>query len=264
MNIFKKFGSNINISGNHGTVYINGKRYNLEDMNDEKDEEEFLLEKTFKASEISKIIVDVPTADISFTNSNDKKDIFVSANGTTKSKINIVQENNTLKITMDSVSQNTISRNGSVIINSNIGCNNFISIGNCNSSTSIKIQLPYLLLRQVDINVTSGSISFSNEIKTKNLSTNVVSADVTGSIVVDYININSVSGDIDLNVKSMNDLSVRSNSVSGDVNLKLENVCIKERNISTVSGIQNILHENSGNYNARLDISTISGDVTIQ
>lgn len=245
MKVFYNNGSRISISGN-GTVYINGRRYVPSEDDEEKSNVDLFQEQSFKASEIRNVHVDVPCGSIRFVNSSFDSNIVVrtegKAYGSKDIQFKIIKEDDTIRVSLESKSNNNINY----------------------SNLSVNLFIPCILLRHLVVNTTSGDISFDDEIKSESFSINAVSASIRGSIIANEIKTNSVSGDVNLNVKAINHVYIRCNSVSGDVDLKLEKVSLQDNNFSTISGDKTILYNGNGNSSAHINVSTTSGDLTIR
>ncbi|MDE6208942.1 MAG: DUF4097 domain-containing protein [Lachnospiraceae bacterium] len=124
-------------------------------------------------------------------------------------------------------------------------------------STSGDIELSNINSQSITAYTTSGDIEFSN-IKCQNITTNTTSGEIEFSKVIanEYINIKSVSGDVELNKCDAGSLWIK--TVSGDVSglLLTEKIFFTD----TTSGDVKVPHSASG---GKCEIITTSGDIKL-
>lgn len=136
--------------------------------------------------------------------------------------------------------------------------------GNCfNSNLQLDIAIPNKKFESIIVKSVSADIDVYNYVYAKVFKVGTTSGDVSGYIKLERSSIVTKSGDVYLHIDADNDIDVELNTMSGDVNLYL--LHIEQLNISTytISGDVRKYCRDQYGYNANVDITTMSGNITI-
>lgn len=129
----------------------------------------------------------------------------------------------------------------------------------------LDVIVPHKIFKEISIeSITSGDINLSENISTEYLKLKSGSGDLKTSATFDKASINSCHGDVELSIYANKDICMEITTRSGDVSTKLNN--IRHVNIATKSVIGEFInhHTEATGYIANVNISTITGDITIE
>ncbi|WDV47009.1 DUF4097 family beta strand repeat-containing protein [Clostridiaceae bacterium M8S5] len=156
----------------------------------------------------------------------------------------------------------------------------------------LDIEVPKSVYKNIKVNSTSGDIKI-NDISTNDFSIKAVSGDIevkdckvddisckntSGDIIIDKISAkvtaSTVSGDVELNMIKMNG-DIKANSISGDIEVSVPEKSDMDLYMKTTSGTleadvsgknssKNTISATIGNGTNKVNLTTISGDVSIK
>lgn len=136
--------------------------------------------------------------------------------------------------------------------------------GNCyGSNLELDVTIPKYL-KIISIKTVSAGVELSEEVSVQNIKVETTSGKVNSYATFKKANISTISGGVKLNIVASEDISLKTSTISGKVLVDFSNVKNIKLSTSTVSGKVVNCHEADKNgYNADVDISTISGKITI-
>lgn len=232
-------GSVVNVKGNNVTI-VNGRVISGEETKGET--KKFDLIRTEDVNNVEAITIDSEFVNVCITgtkSSNIELNLYGEAEVDGKLDLDVERIHRELKISVNAQG-------------------NFF-----NSNLQLDIALPPKKFESITINGVSADVDIYNEASAKVLKVKTVSGDIGSTAIFERGYVETKSGDINLRIKAESDFNVEVNTVSGNVNLHLTN--IEDLNIHkySISGdFRNHCRSQSG-YTANVDITTISGDITI-
>lgn len=136
--------------------------------------------------------------------------------------------------------------------------------GNCyGSDLKLDVAIPKYL-KTITIKTVSAGVELSEEVSAQDIKVETTSGKVKSYATFKKANISTISGPVNLNIVANQDISLKTSTISGKISVDFSNVKNINLSASTVSGKVMNCHEADNNgYNAVVDISTISGKVTI-
>lgn len=126
----------------------------------------------------------------------------------------------------------------------------------------LEIFCPDRLLDSIFINTTSGCVDLVKRVN--QISVNTASGNVFINSITNSINVNTMSGIININADSTNMINMNCSSMSGNIDVSTRNVGAIRLNAKTNSGMVRNLHRPSGVKEANMNISSMSGSITIR
>lgn len=111
----------------------------------------------------------------------------------------------------------------------------------------------------------SADLEILGRILTKEFEIETMSGDISGEVSFKNAFVKTMSGDIDLEIFAKDDVTLKSTSMSGDISVKLHNIGRVTLNTKCMSGdVINRHKESTDGYMAKIDASTMSGDIKIK
>lgn len=130
---------------------------------------------------------------------------------------------------------------------------------------SLDISIPNSLYNSINAKNQSENITVKNSVQTKQLNVNTISGDLSVETkTCKSLNVSSTSGDINAIVTANTDVLVNLETVSGEINLNLLNVVKLDLQSKSMFGnTQNCFNNSSIGYTAQISASTISGNICV-
>lgn len=140
------------------------------------------------------------------------------------------------------------------------------STGNCfNGNLRLDIIIPQKTFEVIYIKGASADVTVDQNVTTNNLEVQTQSGDVESYATINHkVSTSTMSGDVELYVVATESIGVEANTMSGDVSLMFNNIGHLNISVSSMSGdIRNLYHHGNG-FEAYVNVSTMSGDITIR
>ena len=129
----------------------------------------------------------------------------------------------------------------------------------------LDISIPNNQYNLIKVESASANISLSECISAKRIELNTSSGDVITDATFVEANISTMSGDVELYINSNEDISMDISTMSGDISIQVDNIDSIDFSTSTMTGDIRNKHEGSlGGYNAKGELSTMSGDIIVK
>lgn len=139
------------------------------------------------------------------------------------------------------------------------------STGNCfGGNLSLDVSIPKKTFDVLCVKGTSADITLNEGISVDYLMVNTTSGDLETRSCFSSCLISTMSGDVDLLVDASQNITAKISTMSGDVSAEFNNIRHIEASTSTMSGKVKNRNKATGRYNAVLDVSTMSGDISIR
>lgn len=231
--------NNINININ-GSVIINGKVINGQNTGNYRKIDETRLEYYCNVENIN---IDSTIADVNVSTSNIEKisvRLHGEANLTGDVKLDVQNRSKTIYV--------SVKNTGSF----------------SNSNLKLDIVLPYKLFNEIYVNTMSADVIIDEGVCVNYIKVNSKSGDFASNIAFKRAEVNTMSGDIEIEINAKEDIFAELSTKSGDVNLDLKNIRYVNLLGKSMSGTVRNKHENSKGYIANLQVSTMSGDIMIK
>ena len=132
-----------------------------------------------------------------------------------------------------------------------------------NGKLKLDITVPQRTFKVISAKSLSADITLNEGVSAEHLIAETVAGDLETSATANNVSISTVSGDVDLCINAINDISVDVSTVSGDVSATFNNIVHINLSASSVSGRVKNHHRSSNGYTADVDISTTSGDIIV-
>ena len=134
-----------------------------------------------------------------------------------------------------------------------------------NENLKLDISIPNNQYNLIKVESVSANISLSECISAKRIELNTSSGDVITDATFVETNISTMSGDVELYINSNEDISMDISTMSGDISIQVDNIDSIDFSTSTMTGDIRNKHEGSlGGYNAKGELSTMSGDIIVK
>ncbi len=134
-----------------------------------------------------------------------------------------------------------------------------------NENLKLDISIPNNQYNLIKVESASANISLSECISAKRIELNTSSGDVITDATFVETNISTMSGDVELYINSNEDISMDISTMSGDISIQVDNIDSIDFSTSTMTGDIRNKHEGSlGGYNAKGELSTMSGDIIVK
>lgn len=142
-----------------------------------------------------------------------------------------------------------------------------IAEGSFNGNLELDITVPYKTFKEIFIKTTSADVTVNKQVSTDSLKVETMSGDVETHATFKKAFAKTMSGDVDILEGANQDVTVEVSTMSGDVSVELDNICRISSHVKTMSG--RVRDRNSHitkekGYEAIVNVSTMSGDVTIR
>ena len=138
-------------------------------------------------------------------------------------------------------------------------------VQNCFSGNlKLDVSLPRKIFKAISVKSSSADITLSEGILTKYLKVKTLSGDLETNAVFKNIAVSTMSGDVNLWVDAIQDISVKMSTISGDVSMKFNNIGHVNIFMDSISGDVINCHKEKGGFTADVDISSTSGDIRIR
>lgn len=200
--------------------------------------------KSEDARNIEKITINSAVADINVTVSNSSKvESHFYGNAQTDGEIifDVCMVNYELKITLKFIG-------------------NFY-----NGDLKLDVTVPRKIFKVITAITSSADVTLGEGVSADYIKVKTKSGDLEACAAVNNISVSTVSGDVELDINATKDISIEISTVSGDVSTKFNNVKHIELSASSRSGdIRNYCHKGRTGHTANVDISTLSGDISIK
>lgn len=279
MSRFCTNSSFINVCGNSTTIIRNGEVIS----NHNEDMKEINKKETIKANSIRSINIESGVADVEVLSSEINSEIraILAGNISFNSDINLIflNENGILNITVesdkifnysnlnlkvfvpkkeyDSIFANLCSGDIRICANCYVGKTKI-------TSTSGDISILGINTQSLEIEGTNGEINIGKEIFNKYLKVNSVNGYIKVKSAFEKANLTSTSGDVELVTYAKDDFALNISTVSGEVRVKLKNVGDLKLSTKKVLGDVRNTHLKNGKYTAKVNISTVCGDIKVK
>lgn len=137
--------------------------------------------------------------------------------------------------------------------------------GNCyNGNLKLDVTIPTRTFKVITARSSSGDITLNSGVSAEYLKVKTLSGDLETDATVSNVSVSTTSGDIDIYIDAIQNLSIEASTTSGDVSAKFNNIGRINLSLQSISGnVRNRHRENRG-FTADVDISTISGDIKIR
>ncbi len=137
--------------------------------------------------------------------------------------------------------------------------------GNCYSGNLIlDVTIPQRTFKVITAKSLSADITLNAGVATDYLKVKTKSGDLETNATVGNVSVSTMSGDIDLYIDAVQDVSVEASTMSGDVSAELNNIGRINLSTSSMSGDVRNRHRGNRGFTADVDISTMSGDIKIR
>lgn len=136
--------------------------------------------------------------------------------------------------------------------------------GSCyNGNLRLDVNVPHKFFKMIYANIQSADIGLNENVLTEGLIVKTKSGNLETSATFKNASITTKSGDVELFINAGKDIGVEITTMSGDVSAVLKN--IRQLNLSTAtrSGDVRNCHNRTTGYTADVNISTMSGDISI-
>lgn len=213
--------------------------------NDEEDAEEFSFDerKTESADNVNGFIIDSSVANIEmFASNSNEIEVHFYGHAVGDGAINFKVKNIDGFLTISVKTKGTFYE----------------------SNLQVDIALPHKKYKAISVKTISAKIELQNNILTRLLEAASVSGKIESNVTFKEAYISSTSGRVDLNLNADSDISAGIKTISSKVNIKLNNIGQLNLNSSSVSGYIKNNHTNMGDFSAKINVSTISGKITIE
>lgn len=128
----------------------------------------------------------------------------------------------------------------------------------------LDITVPSKVFKSISVKTSSADVFFHENISTELLEVETMSGDLNTNATFNSAYITSMSGDIDLCTNAQNDITAKASTMSGDVSAEFNNIGYIDASANSMSGdVKNHHKDQSGHY-AKVNISTMSGDIRIR
>lgn len=133
-------------------------------------------------------------------------------------------------------------------------------IGNLN----LDLAIPYKTFRLINVITSSGNVIIKKGVLAQKLKVKTMSGNLNAVIRSGAILANTMSGNVELYVNALEDVDISVSTMSGEVLTQLNNIGQLNCSTSSMSGRVQKMHKGKDGYTADVDISTMSGNVTIE
>lgn len=137
--------------------------------------------------------------------------------------------------------------------------------GTCfNGNLKLDVTVPKKTFEIISAKSLSADITLNKGVSTDYLKIKTQSGDLETNAKVNNVSVSTMSGDVELCIDATQDINVEVSTMSGDVSAKFNNIGYINLSTSSMSGHVKNRHIGSIGYSADVDISTMSGDITIR
>lgn len=137
--------------------------------------------------------------------------------------------------------------------------------GTClNGNLNLDVTIPKTTFKVISVGSSSGNIILNEGVATEHINVKTMSGDLKTNATVSNVSVTSMSGDVELCIDAIQNVGVDVCTMSGDVSSKFNNIGCIRLSTKTMSGDVRNRHKTNDGYNANVNISTMSGDITIQ
>ncbi len=136
--------------------------------------------------------------------------------------------------------------------------------GNCyNGNLKLDITVPRKRFKAISAVSRSADITVKESVQTYNLKLRTQSGDVRSDASFEQVNVQTMSGDVELYVDAKQNIVTHISTMSGDVVAHFNNIGYIALTTNSMSGTIRNCHKSRDGYEAEAYISTMSGDITI-
>ena len=197
--------------------------------------------KSADCSKITKITIDATFGSVN-VNAVDSSNVEAHLSGEAiidgELKFDVIVENSELKIELSSTG-------------------NFF-----NGNMNLDITIPKKMFKKITLKSVSASFDIEGA-TTDALNVKTTSGYLNSNVTANKFDINTISGFVKMNIYAKKDIEMKVSTINGFVSVELDNISELDLTTKSISGkIANRYKEDDG-YFAKVDISTVSGDIEI-
>lgn len=226
-------------SGNNVTI-INGRVINGDEAGKSKQFDEW---KVVNCSDVNKITIDSTVCDVN-----------VSATNSSKAEVHfyggaIVDEDVNFDVSI-------VNRELRITL---------LFTGNCyNENLRLDVTIPTRTFKVITARSSSADITLNSGVSAEYLKVKTLSGDLETDATVSNVSVSTTSGDIDLYIDAIQDVSVEASTTIGDVSAEFNNIGHINPSLRSMCGDVRNRHRGNRGFTADVDISTMSGDIKIR
>ena len=139
------------------------------------------------------------------------------------------------------------------------------STGNCfNGNLKLDVSVPQKTFKVISAKSLSADVILNEGVLTDYLKVKTQSGDLETNATFNNVSVSTMSGDVELCINATQDINVEISTMDGDVSLEFNNIGYINLSTNSMSGDVRNRHKGSRGYNADVDISTMSGDISIK
>ena len=132
------------------------------------------------------------------------------------------------------------------------------------SELSLSVKVPRKVFKAICAKASSGNITFGDKVLMKHLKLRTTAGNIQTNAIFTNANISSMSGNASICVDAKENVSLKVETMSGDVSIKFENVSYLDLEVNTKSGTVKNTHSEKRGHVAYVDVTTMSGNVTVK
>lgn len=137
--------------------------------------------------------------------------------------------------------------------------------GNCyNGNLKLDVTVPHKTFNAISAKSSSADIILNEGVATDHLKVKTQSGDLETNASFTNASITTMSGDVELCINANKDIVVEISTMSGNVSTEFNNIGQVNLSTSSMSGNVRDRHKGGTGYTADVDISTMSGDISIR
>ena len=143
-----------------------------------------------------------------------------------------------------------------------------IAEGSFIGNLKLDVTVPYKTFKEISIKTTSAEVTVNKQVSTESLKVETMSGSVETHATFKKVFIKTMNGDVDIFEDANQDVDVEVSTMSGDVSVEFDNINRISHHVKTMSGRvrdrRNCHTTKEMGYEAIVNVSTMSGDVTIR
>ncbi len=136
-----------------------------------------------------------------------------------------------------------------------------VGIGN---SINLDVYVPDRVIGAICVNTSSGNVFIKDNINVTQISINTQSGNVVVDSKAASMNVNTMSGGINIGVFTTRPINLNCASMSGGISIVTRNVGTIQLNAKTQSGMIQNLHRSTQGFMANMNISTMGGGIIVR
>ena len=228
------------ITGDNNKIIINGREV---DLTDDGEKVVFDEKKEVDCSETYSFSIKADVAEVSISTTNSSK-IEAHLYGEVGNKSNINFYIKSIK--------NEIVIAAEVV--KGYGCRNL----------KLDILIPNKKFEKISIETKSSNIYVNDGVRAEKITEETMSGNIVNrGLIIRTVEAKSMSGNVELIIDAVADISAKVTTMSGDISIKLNNVSSIYADVDSMSGkVVNSQNEQKG-YKAKIKASSMSGDISI-